>query len=110
MLARFGEFAGAFGLPSCASRRAAAWENSRGISTNFLMRLNLLEILFTAWAAIANNFSCSALVPIYPTGLDHLIQDPALFAPAFHFAFGFDPHTAPFKVQGSKFKVKFGSM
>jgi hypothetical protein len=33
-----------------------------------------------------------------------LIQDPALFAPAFHFSFGFDAHLS--SVQGSRFKVQ----
>ena len=106
VIARVGEFAGGFGLsPLFFAARGGLGKLARDIDEFFDAATDFRQIWFDAGAAITNNLPGPALVPVNSLGLNDLIQDPALFAPTFHFAFGFESH-GPLrgcsKVQGSK--------
>src|SRR5581483_5152651 len=93
VFARFGAAAGRLGLAPLffAARRGAA-ELARNIDELLNARADFLEIAGHARAAVAENFAAPALVPVDAAGLNHLVEKPALLAPAAHFAFGFKPH------------------
>ena len=99
VVARFSEIAGSFGLAALffAARRRLG-EFARDIDEFFNPAAQLGQIFLDAGAAVADDFPGAALIPVDAAGLNHLIQDPALFAPAFHFPFGFDAHGSTFLI------------
>ena len=53
---------------------------------------NLLNVPLHARTAIAQNLPGPTLVPVQATGLNDLIQQPTLLAPAFHLPFSLNSH------------------
>src|SRR5713226_540055 len=70
-------------------------EFARNVDKFLYPPADLAQICFHTRAAIAQNLSGSSLVPIQTSSLDHLIQEPSLFTPAAHFAFGLNAHKPP---------------
>jgi hypothetical protein len=69
-------------------------------------RADFVKIALRGGSAVAEYFASSPLIPIDAAVLNDLIEEPALFAPAAHFAFGFDSHGASGSVQGSRNEIK----
>jgi hypothetical protein len=70
---------------------------------------DFVEIRLYSRSAVADNFPRPALIPVDATGLNYLVQNPALLAPAANFTFGFDSHEASGSFNAQRFQVQ-GSM
>src|SRR5687767_1733350 len=104
VIARLREIAGRFGgAAQLLAPRRGAGEFARDIDELLNAAANFLQIGLHARAAIADDFTCPALVPIDAAGLNHLVQDPALFAPAANLTLGFDSHLASGRFKSSRF-------
>src|ERR1051325_4685133 len=93
VFASFGRFAGVLRrAPLLFAPRRSAGELAGDIDEFLNARADFLKIILHARPAVAEYFTRSSLIPIDAAALNHLIEEPALLAPAAHFAFGFDSH------------------
>ena len=94
VLARFNEMAGFLDLfGQLFAPRGHPCELARHVDKFLNPPGDFLKIALHARAAVAENLSSAALIPVDPACLDDLIQNPSLFAPAFHFSFCFHSHS-----------------
>src|SRR5688572_20504802 len=96
VVARFRQMSGVFGCARLLfAARCHPGEFTRDVNEFLNSSTNFLKIGLNARPAIAENFTSPSLVPIYAASLNHLIEYPALLAPAFGFPFSFNSHRSP---------------
>src|SRR5205823_10736427 len=93
VIARFGKVAGGLGFTALLfPASSGATKLARNINEFLNSPANFLEISLHARPAVAENFAGAALIPVDAAGLDHLIKEPTLFAPAAYFSLGLQSH------------------
>ena len=90
---RFGKVAGGLGFTALLfPASSGATKLARNINEFLNSPANFLEISLHARPAVAENFAGAALIPVDAAGLDHLVKEPTLFAPATYFSLGLQSH------------------